>query len=78
MKSYLLDQPRIFIGAGEIFKRKFWHHAPSVLSRFDQLQNLQSLKNQKDCGKSNAAKATINTSNKTAIERIKTDYLLLP
>ncbi|MFD2257614.1 DUF4391 domain-containing protein [Luteolibacter algae] len=74
VKSYLLDHPRIFLGAGALLGRKFWHHAPSVLSLFDQLQNLLSLKAQKDRAKSNAAKATLNTSIKAAIEKIRMKY----
>jgi hypothetical protein len=75
VKSYLLDHPRIFLGAGALLDRKFWHHAPSVLSLFDQLQNLLNLKAQKDRAKSNAAKATLNTSIKTAIDQLRTSFL---
>ena len=75
VKSYLIDHPRLFIGAGDLFAQKFWHHAPSVLTLFDQLQTLAALKRQKDRAKSNAEKATLNTSLKTAIDRIKTSFL---
>lgn len=76
VKSCLLDHPRLFIGAGELFLQKFWHHAPTVLALFDQVQALASLKLQKDRAKSNADKAVLNTSIKTAIECIKTRFLL--
>lgn len=74
VKSYLLDHPHIFIGASALLEKKFWHHAPSVLALFDQLQNLHSLKTQKDRSKSNAEKAKLNNAIKTAIEKIRMNY----
>lgn len=59
---------------GGLLARKFWHHAPSVLSLFDQLQSLAALKLQKERATSNATKAGFNTSIKAVIERIKTDF----
>jgi len=74
VKAYLLDHPLIFMGASGLLARKFWHHAPSVLSLFDQLQSLAALKLQKERATSNATKAGFNTSIKAVIERIKTDF----
>jgi len=71
VKSYLLEHPHIFIGASKLHDQKFWHHAPTVLSLFEQLENLLSLKTQKDRAGSNAEKATLNTSIKAAIAGAK-------
>jgi hypothetical protein len=75
VKSYLLDQPHLFIGAGELFMRKFWHHAPSVLSLFEQLENLLSLKTQKHRAQRHAEKAALNTSIKAAIDKLRATFL---
>lgn len=75
VKSYLLDHPHIFIGAGELFMRKFWHHAPSVLSLFEQLENLLFLKTQKHRAQRHAEKAALNTSIKAAIDHLRASFL---
>lgn len=74
-KAFLLDHPKIFIGATQLFETKLWFHGPTILSLFRALGELESLKTKKDRTRSLAEKATLNTAIKTAIERIKTDFL---
>jgi len=75
VKSYLIDHPHLFIGASELFGRKFWHHAPSILSLFEQLENLLSLKAQKHRAQRNSEKAALNTSIKSAIDHLRACFL---
>lgn len=75
VKALLLDHPKIFIGAAQLFDTKLWFHGPTILALFRALTELVSLKAKKDCARSLADKAALNTSIKTAIERMKTDFL---
>lgn len=74
-KAFLLDHPKIFIGAHRLFDSKLWHHGPTVIALFRALTDLKSLKTQKDRTRPLADKASLNTAIKTAIERIKTEFL---
>jgi hypothetical protein len=74
-KAFLLDHPKIFIGAPRLFESKLWFHGPTILTLFRALTELESLKTKKDRTRSLADKATLNTAIKTSIERIKTDFL---
>ena len=74
-KAFLLDHPKIFIGALRLFETKLWFHGPTILALFRALAELESLKTRKDRTRSLADKAALNTTIKTAIERIKTDFL---
>jgi hypothetical protein len=74
-KAFLLDHPKIFIGAPRLIETKLWFHGPTILALFRALTELESLKTKKDRTRSLADKATLNTNIKTAIERIKTEFL---
>ena len=74
-KAFLLDHPKIFIGAPQLFDTKLWFHGSTILALFRALSDLQSLKTKKDRTRSLADKATLNSTIKTSIERIKTDFL---
>ena len=70
-KAFLIDNPKIFIGAESLLNSKVWYHGDSTLQLFHQLTHLLTLKQQKNTAKSNAAKATLNNQIKTAIDQIK-------
>lgn len=74
-KAFLLDHPKIFIGAPRLLDTKLWFHGPTILALFRALTDLESLKIKKDRTRSLADKAALNTHIKNAIERIKTDFL---
>jgi hypothetical protein len=74
-KAFLLDHPKIFIGAPKLLETKLWHHGPTVISLFRALTELKTLKTQKDRARSLAEKANLNSAIKTAIDRLKQDYL---
>jgi len=75
-KAFLLDHPKIFLGAAsKLLDTKLWFHGPSVLALFRSLTELRALKDQKDRTRSLAEKASLNSSLKTAIDRIKTNFL---
>jgi hypothetical protein len=74
-KAFLLDHPKIFIGATRLFEAKLWFHGPTILSLLRALTELESLKTKKDRARTLADKADLNTIIKSCIERIKTDFL---
>ena len=74
-KVFHLDHPKLFMGAPRLFNTKLWFHGPTILALFRALAELQSLKTKKNRTRSFADKATLNSAIKTAIERIKTDFL---
>jgi hypothetical protein len=74
-KAFLLDHPKLFMGAPRLFNTKLWFHGTTILALFRALSELQSLKTKKNRTRSFADKATLNSAIKTAIERIKTDFL---
>jgi len=75
-KRHLTPQdPKIFLGASKLLDTKLWLHGPSVLALFRALTELRALKDQKDHTRSFADKAALNSSLKTAIDRIKTNFL---
>ena len=73
-KAFLLDHPKIFLGAPKLLETKLWHHGPTVISLFRALTELKTLKTQKDRARSLAEKATLNSAIKTAIDRLKQDF----
>ena len=75
-KAFLLDHPKIFIGAPRLFETKLWFHGPTILTLFRALTELESLKTQKNRARSLADKATLNTTIKTTIEKIRMNYEL--
>ena len=75
-KAVLLEHPKLFMGAPRLFNTKLWFHGTTILAGlFRALSELQSLKTKKNRTRSLADKATLNSAIKTAIERIKTDFL---
>lgn len=70
-KAFLIDNPRIFIGAEALLDTKLWYHGDSILQLYQQLTALHSLKQQKNTAKTNATKATLNTKIKSAITDLK-------
>jgi hypothetical protein len=73
-KAFLLDHPKIFIGAPRLFETKLWFHGPTILALFRALAELNSLKTKKERTRSLADKATLNTTIKSAIEKIRMNY----
>lgn len=74
-KAFLLDHPKIFIGAPQLFDTKLWFHGPTIIALFRALSELESLKTKKDRTRSLAEKATLNSSIKTAIEGVRTKFI---
>jgi hypothetical protein len=72
-KAFLLDHPKIFLGAPKLLETKLWHHGPTVISLFRALTELKTLRIQKDRARSLSDKATLNSAIKTAIDRLKQD-----
>jgi hypothetical protein len=70
-KAFLIDNPKIFIGAEALLKAKLWYHGDSILHLYQQLTQLLSLKQQKNAAKTNAEKSTLNTQIKSAISDLK-------
>jgi Domain of unknown function (DUF4391) len=77
-KAFLLDYPKIFIGASQLFSSKLWYHGPSVLALFRALTQLRSLKIQKDRARTLADKAKLNSQIRKAIDAIKGEYITPP
>jgi len=75
-KAFLLDHPKIFIGAPRLIDTKLWFHGPTILALFRALTELQTLKTKKDRTRSLADKAILNTAIKAAIEKIRMNYEL--
>ena len=75
-KAFLLDHPKIFIGAPQLFDTKLWFHGSTILALFRALTELQTLKSKKDRTRSLADKAILNTAIKAAIEKIRMNYEL--
>lgn len=73
-KAFLLDHPKIFIGAPRLFETKLWFHGPTILTLFRALTELESLKTKKDRARTLADKAALNTTIKTVIEKIRMNY----
>lgn len=70
-KSFLLDHPKIYQDAPSLMTASLWYRGDSIIHLFDQLTALKNLKAQKLKAKSNAAKASLNTEIKQAIQEIK-------
>ena len=73
-KAFLLDHPKIFIGAPQLFDTKLWFHGPTILALFRALTELQTLKTKKDRTRSLADKANLNTAIKAAIDGLKANF----
>ena len=73
-KAFILDHPKIFIGAANLLNSKLWFHGLTILALFRALTELQSLKTKKDRIRTLADKAALNTTIKTAIEHIRKNY----
>lgn len=73
-KAFLLDHPKIFLGAPKLLETKLWHHGPTVIALFRALTELKSLKIQKDRARTLADKATLNSAIKAAIDTLKRDF----
>lgn len=74
-KAFLLDHPKIFLGAPKLFDTKLWHHGPTILALFRALNGLKFLKSQKDRARTQAEKTTLNSQIKTSIDSLKRDFL---
>ena len=74
-KAFLLDNPRLFIGADQLLQSTLWYRGDNILELYEQLTNLQALKRDKQAAKINAEKATLNTQIKATIARIKSSTL---
>jgi hypothetical protein len=70
-KAFLLDHPKLFIGAGKLLDSTLWYRGDSITELYAQLTALQSLKRDKQAAKTNAQKAALNTQIKTAIAVLK-------
>jgi hypothetical protein len=70
-KAFLIDNPKVFIGAESLLDTKLWYHGDPILQLYQKLTQLLSLKQQKSTAKTNATKATLNTQIKSAITDLK-------
>ena len=75
-KAFLLDHPKLFIGAHKVLDAKLWYRGESIIILYHQLTQLQSLKREKLLAKSNATKAKLNTQIKAAIDELKGSQFL--
>ena len=74
-KAYLLDHPKLYIGASKLLESKLWYRGESIIEIHEQLNALKALKNAKQAAKTNADKAKLNAQIKTAIDTIKLSTL---
>lgn len=70
-KHFLIDHPKLFIGAGSLLESKLWYDGSRILELYSKLTAIQGLKNEKESCKSLAAKADINKRLKVAIQAAK-------
>jgi hypothetical protein len=73
-KAFLLDHPKLFIGADKLLDAKLWYRGESIIVLYEQMVSLRSLKAGKSSAKTNAEKSRINESLKAEIGRIKADH----
>ena len=78
VKAFLVDHPKLFIGADKLLNSTLWYRGDTILELYTQLSALDALKSEKQAAKVNAQKATLNTQIKTAIDAIKTSSLFNP
>ncbi|MDF1862130.1 MAG: DUF4391 domain-containing protein [Verrucomicrobiales bacterium] len=70
-KAYLIDHPKLFMGAEQLLHSKLWYQASKVIDLFDSLKTLQSLKQQKQKARTQAEKASLNSQLKIALQQTK-------
>ncbi len=70
-KAFLIDHPKLFIGADKLLDNNLWYRGDTILELYTQLTALDALKREKQASKTNTDKAALNTQIKTAITALK-------
>lgn len=74
-KAFLIDHPKVFIGAEALLAAPLWYHGDSIARLFTQLTGIHHLKQVKERLKLQAEKAAANKQIKEAIETLKATSL---
>lgn len=74
-KAFLIDHPKLFIGADSLLSSPLWYDGKRILELYESLIAIHSLKLAKSTAKSNAEKANSNKALKAEIDQVKAQFL---
>lgn len=74
-KAFLMDHPKIFIGAQGLLESKLWYDGKRIADLYDSLVAIRALKAEKAAAKSNHQKAATNKQLKAVVDATKNQFL---